>query len=101
MPFDYKNTQLPIAEIIPEVQQKLKDHTTVIIGAPPGAGKSTLLPRCLFEESFLGDKKIIMLEPRRLAARSNAMRMAELLGEEVNQTVVKQNKFITKWWDYN
>ncbi|MBK6986082.1 MAG: ATP-dependent helicase HrpB [Bacteroidetes bacterium] len=93
MPFDYKNTQLPVAEIIPDVQQKLKDHTTVIIGAPPGAGKSTLLPLCLFEESFLAGKKIIMLEPRRLAARSIAMRMAELLGEEVGQTVGYRIRF--------
>ena len=93
MPFDYKNTQLPVAEIIPEVQQKLKDHSTVIIGAPPGAGKSTLLPLCLFEESFLAGKKIIMLEPRRLAARSIAMRMAELLGEEVGQTVGYRIRF--------
>ena len=93
MPFDYKNTQLPVAEIIPEVQQKLKEHTTVIIGAPPGAGKSTLLPLCLFEETFLAGKKIIMLEPRRLAARSIAMRMAELLGEEVGQTVGYRIRF--------
>ena len=93
MPFDYKNTQLPVAEIIPEVQQKLKEHTTVIIGAPPGAGKSTLLPLCLFEESFLAGKKIIMLEPRRLAARSIAMRMAELLNEEVGATVGYRIRF--------
>ncbi len=93
MPFDYKNTQLPVAEIIPEVQQKLKEHTTVIIGAPPGAGKSTLLPLCLFEETFLEGKKIIMLEPRRLAARSIAMRMAELLNEEVGQTVGYRIRF--------
>ena len=93
MPFDYKNTQLPVAEIIPEVQQKLKDHSTVIIGAPPGAGKSTLLPLCLFEESFLAGKKIIMLEPRRLAARSIAMRMAKLLGEEVGKTVGYRIRF--------
>lgn len=93
MPFNYKNTQLPVAEIIPEVQQKLKQHSTVIIGAPPGAGKSTLLPLCLFEESFLAGKKIIMLEPRRLAARSIAMRMAELLNEEVGQTVGYRIRF--------
>jgi ATP-dependent helicase HrpB len=93
MPFDYKHTQLPVAEIIPEVQQKLKEHTTIIIGAPPGAGKSTLLPLCLFEECFLAGKKIIMLEPRRLAARSIAMRMAELLNEEVGQTVGYRIRF--------
>lgn len=93
MPFDYKNTQLPVAEIISEVQQKLKEHTTVIIGAPPGAGKSTLLPLCLLEETFLTGKKIIMLEPRRLAARSIAMRMAELLNEDVGQTVGYRIRF--------
>ena len=93
MPFDYSNSNLPVAEIIPEVQQKLKDHTTVIIGAPPGAGKSTLLPLCLLEESFLAGKKIIMLEPRRLAARSIAMRMAELLNEDVGQTVGYRIRF--------
>lgn len=93
MPFNYSNSTLPVAEIIPEVQQKLKEHATLIIGAPPGAGKSTLLPLCLFEESFLQGKKIIMLEPRRLAARSIAMRMAELLGEEVGQTVGYRIRF--------
>jgi ATP-dependent helicase HrpB len=93
MPFNYSTTQLPVAEIVPEVQQKLKEHSTVIIGAPPGAGKSTLLPLTLFEEAFLNGKKIIMLEPRRLAARSIAMRMAELLNEEVGQTVGYRIRF--------
>ena len=93
MPFNYTNSALPVTDIIPEVQQKLKEHSTVIIGAPPGAGKSTLLPLCLFEEPFLAGKKIIILEPRRLAARSIAMRMAELLGEEVGQTVGYRIRF--------
>ncbi|MES2516247.1 MAG: ATP-dependent helicase HrpB [Bacteroidota bacterium] len=93
MPFNYSNSLLPVTEIVPEVQQKLKDNSTVIIGAPPGAGKSTLLPLTLFEESFLEGKKIIMLEPRRLAARSIAMRMAEILGEEVGQTVGYRIRF--------
>lgn len=93
MPFDYSHIQLPVTEIIPEVRQTLKEHTTLIIGAPPGAGKSTLLPLVLFEETFLQGRKIIMLEPRRLAARSIAMRMAELLGEEVGQTVGYRIRF--------
>lgn len=93
MPFHYSNSTLPVKDIIPEVQQKLKEHTTIIIGAPPGAGKSTLIPLTLFEESFLAGKKIIVLEPRRLAARSIAIRMAELLDEEVGQTVGYRIRF--------
>ena len=93
MSFNALDTQLPIAEIIPEVRKTLMDYSTLIIGAPPGAGKSTLLPLALFEEAFLQGKKIVMLEPRRLAARSIAMRMAELLGEEVGQTVGYRIRF--------
>lgn len=87
MPFNPLHSELPVTEIIPEVRNSLKTHSTLIIGAPPGAGKSTLLPLALFEEDWLAGKKIIMLEPRRLAARSIATRMAELLGEEVGKTV--------------
>lgn len=96
MPFHYSNINLPVAEIIPEVQKALKNESTLIIAAPPGAGKSTLLPLALFEETFLEGKKIIMLEPRRLAARSIAMRTAELLGEEVGQTVGYRIRFENK-----
>ena len=93
MPFNYSHINLPVTEIIPQVQKALHEHETLIIGAPPGAGKSTLLPLVLFEESFLEGKKVIMLEPRRLAARSIAMRMAELLGEEVGETVGYRIRF--------
>ncbi|MBC7694978.1 MAG: ATP-dependent helicase HrpB [Burkholderiales bacterium] len=93
MSFNALHIQLPIVEIIPDVKKILKDHSTLIVGAPPGAGKSTLLPLALFEEDFLQGKKVIMLEPRRLAARSIAMRMAELLGEEVGQTVGYRIRF--------
>lgn len=96
MPFDYSHIQLPVAEIIPELRKSLKDHATLIVGAPPGAGKSTLLPLALFEEDFLEGKKVLMLEPRRLAARGIAMRMAELLGEEVGQTVGYRIRFENK-----
>lgn len=96
MPFDFSHIQLPVAEIIPELRKKLKDHDCVIVGAPPGAGKSTLLPLVLFEEEFLEGKKIIVLEPRRLAARGIALRMAELLGEEVGQTVGYRIRFDNK-----
>ncbi len=93
MSFNALHIELPVAEIIPELRKILTDQSTLIVGAPPGAGKSTLLPLALFEEAFLEGKKIIMLEPRRLAARSIAMRMAELLGEEVGQTVGYRIRF--------
>jgi ATP-dependent helicase HrpB len=91
--FNYSNINLPVAEIIPQVQKTLETESTLIISAPPGAGKSTLLPLVLFEEAFLQGKKIIMLEPRRLAARSIAARMSELLNDELGKTVGYRIRF--------
>lgn len=93
MPFDYHHIDLPVAEIIPDLQKLLKQENTVIVSAPPGAGKSTLIPLTLMEEEWLNNKKIIMLEPRRLAARSIAIRMTELLNEEVGKTVGYRVRF--------
>ena len=92
-PFNPYLSELPITDIIPEVQHHLSTHSTLIVHAPPGAGKSTLLPLALLEEPWLVGKKIIMLEPRRLAARTIAERMAQLLGEEVGQTVGYRIRF--------
>jgi len=83
---------LPIHEVLPEVIEKLKDHTKLVLQAPPGAGKTTALPLALLHEPWLNGKKILMLEPRRLAVRSSAARMAELLGEKVGETVGYQVK---------
>lgn len=91
--FDYKSVYLPVNEIIPEVQSHLSDGNTIIVTAPPGAGKSTVLPLALLNESWLGGKKIVMLEPRRLAARAIATRMAALLGEDVGMTVGYRIRF--------
>jgi ATP-dependent helicase HrpB len=77
---------LPIVEVIPAVREQLTRHNTLIVHAPPGAGKSTLLPPALLDEPWLEGKRIIMLEPRRLAARTIAARIADLLGESVGQT---------------
>lgn len=93
MSFDPFSIQLPVTEIISEVKEKLIQHNTLIIQAPPGAGKSTLLPLALLDAPYLNGKKIIMLEPRRLATRSIAMRMAELLNEEVGATVGYRIRF--------
>ena len=84
--------KLPITEVIPKVKKILQSHTKLVLQAPPGAGKTTALPLALLDEPWLTDKKIIMLEPRRLAVRSSAYRMAELLGERVGQRVGYQIK---------
>ena len=93
MAFDPFQTGLPVAEIIPEVKEKLSQGNTLIITAPPGAGKSTLLPLALLHEPWLQEKKILMLEPRRLAASSIANRMASLLQEPVGRTVGYRIRF--------
>jgi ATP-dependent helicase HrpB len=78
---------LPISETIPAIQQALARAHELVLEAPPGAGKTTLVPLALLQQSWLGTDKIIMLEPRRMAARAAAQRMATLLGESVGQTV--------------
>ena len=87
---------LPILEIIPELKQKFQVNSTIILQAPPGAGKSTLLPLELLEEEWLKGQKIIMLEPRRLAARAVASRMASLLNQAVGDTVGYRVRFENK-----
>ena len=93
MTSDPYQTGLPVAEIIPEVKERLLEENTLILTAPPGAGKSTLLPLALLNEPWLEGKKILMLEPRRLAASSIAHRMASLLGETVGKTVGYRIRF--------
>ncbi|WP_415406062.1 ATP-dependent helicase HrpB [Sulfurovum sp. CS9] len=83
---------LPINQVLPQVKQALLSSNRLVLQAPPGAGKTTALPLALLEEPWLKDKKIIMLEPRRLAVRSSAARMAELLGEKVGKRVGYQIK---------
>ena len=87
MSFDPYSVQLPVTEIIDDVRQHLSQGNTLIVNAPPGAGKSTLLPLALLNEPWLEGKKILMLEPRRLAARTIAERLSYFLEEPVGQTV--------------
>lgn len=96
MPFDPFQIDLPVVEIIPQVREHLAKQNTLIVNAPPGAGKSTLLPLVLLEEDWLQGKKIIMLEPRRLAAKTIAMRMASLLGEETGEKIGYRVRFETR-----
>jgi len=79
---------LPIFQAVPEILQRLRNHNNLVLQAPPGAGKTTIVPLCLLDQPwFMADCRIIMLAPRRLAARAAARRMADLLGEKVGQTV--------------
>ncbi|MCG8428116.1 MAG: ATP-dependent helicase HrpB, partial [Chromatiales bacterium] len=78
---------LPIHQIIPELCTALEKAPKVVLTAPPGSGKTTIVPLALIEQSWLAGKKIVLLEPRRLAARACAQRMADLLGEQVGETV--------------
>src|SRR5690554_2769760 len=78
---------LPINTILPELQQTLEHQCSVLLQAPPGAGKTTRVPLALLDAPWRSGKKILMLEPRRLAARTAAQFMARQLGEKAGQTV--------------
>ncbi|HWT96968.1 MAG TPA: ATP-dependent helicase HrpB [Terriglobales bacterium] len=80
-------TQLPIEPLLPQIAAALAAAPNLVLEAPPGAGKTTMVPLALKDAPWLKGGKIIVLEPRRLAARSAAKRMADLLGEEVGETV--------------
>lgn len=77
---------LPIEDIFSELSQHISHHNVIVV-APPGAGKSTALPLYLLQQPALQGKKIIMLQPRRIAARNIAYYLAEQLGEHVGNTV--------------
>ncbi len=85
--------RLPIYEALPALKQHLQLAPIVVLQAPPGAGKSTVLPLELLEEPWLRGRRILMLEPRRLAARSVATRMADVCHEDVGQTVGYRVRF--------
>lgn len=78
---------LPVFDVIDDIRSALSQNNRLILQAPPGAGKTTAVPLALLNEPWLNNKQIIMLEPRRIAARSSAMRMADLLGEKVGMRV--------------
>jgi ATP-dependent helicase HrpB len=80
-------TPLPIDEVLPQLAASLRARPNAVLVAPPGAGKSTRVPLTLLDEPWVGQRKLIVLEPRRLAARAAADRMARTLGEEVGDTV--------------
>ncbi|MCL4874930.1 ATP-dependent helicase HrpB [bacterium] len=86
-----RDTGLPVNEVIAELLLALREGRNAVLEAPPGAGKTTMVPLAILGEGrgngWLAKKRILMLEPRRLAARAAASRMAELLGERAGETV--------------
>ncbi|MEO8112871.1 MAG: DEAD/DEAH box helicase, partial [Phenylobacterium sp.] len=78
---------LPVHQALPELKAALAARNAAVLVAPPGAGKTTVVPLELLAEPWRRDGRIIVLEPRRLAARAAAARMAQTLGEQVGETV--------------
>jgi len=85
--------RLPALDALPGLRSALAAGGCAVLSAPPGSGKTTLLPLALMDEPWLAGRRIVMLEPRRLAARASAARMAQLLGEPVGQRVGYQVRF--------
>ena len=90
------DTPLPIDDVLGDIAQALARSNAAVLVAPPGAGKTTRVPLALLDAPWLKGKKIIMLEPRRIAARASAERMAKTLGERVGDTVGYRVRFGSK-----
>ncbi|MBL6752517.1 MAG: ATP-dependent helicase HrpB [Nevskia sp.] len=85
--------ELPVCDALPALCAALSEAGCAVLAAPPGSGKTTLVPLALLEQPWLAGRRIVMLEPRRIAARAAAARMASLLGEKVGATVGYQVRF--------
>jgi ATP-dependent helicase HrpB len=83
----------PITPLLPRIRDSLAGHPRLVLEAPPGAGKTTQVPLALLDADWLAGRKIVMLEPRRIAARAAAQFMAQQLGEAVGQTVGYRIRF--------
>jgi ATP-dependent helicase HrpB len=87
---------LPVTAVMDDIRHILRHKHELILQAPPGAGKTTLVPLALLDEPWLAGQKILVLEPRRLAARNAAHRMAFLMGEKVGETIGHRMRMDTK-----
>jgi len=92
VPVPFELPDLPVLDALPAVALALTQHGSAVLVAPPGAGKTTIAPLALLHEPWLTAQRIVMLEPRRLATRAAAQRMASLLGERVGDTVGYQTR---------
>src|SRR5246500_3329880 len=90
------SSPLPIDAALPELTAALRANNTAVLVAPPGAGKTTRVPLVLANEEWAKGRRILVLEPRRLAARAAAARMAQTLGERVGDTVGLRVRFGSK-----
>jgi ATP-dependent helicase HrpB len=90
------DTPLPIDAVLDELARTLAGNNAAVLVAPPGAGKTTRVPLALLDAPWVGNKKIIVLEPRRIAARASAERMAQTLRERVGDTVGYRVRFGSK-----
>ena len=87
------DARLPVDELLPQIRSSLAAHPRLVLEAPPGAGKTTRVPLALLDAQWLGGQRILMLEPRRVAARAAASFMAAQLGEPVGETVGYRIRF--------
>jgi ATP-dependent helicase HrpB len=90
------DTRLPIDDVLGRLTAALRANNAAVLVAPPGAGKTTRVPLVLLDEPWAANKKVLLLEPRRLAARAAAARMAATLGEDTGHTVGLRVRFGSK-----
>jgi ATP-dependent helicase HrpB len=93
---NYTLPETPILAVLPQLRAALASHRSAVLEAPPGAGKSTVVPLALLDEPWLAQKRILVLQPRRIAARAVARRLAQLAGSEPGRLVGYRTRLETR-----